>query len=450
MDTVDLQKAAVPPPAPWYTKATFFKLAVAGLLVFIVAEGWMAIVRRENDFAVHYRFGEAFRERALDGVACEWYPLGRIMFNAALAELPYRAARALCYAVAIGATLLLLRLWDTMAGASVPLGKPISAAAMLFAVGSCFTLVQRDLDDCGLQLLLLFLLSLAAFAVWRRWPVRAGLCLAAAVTYKSTPLLFLPLLIWKRRWTTAAWTVVFTVLINLLPALYLGWRPTLDYHQRWYEYATASAQLRDPSLNVVEPPKPQNQSLQAGLARYLMTFPDDHLLYVDHPLFMQFGRLSAASAHRVVQCVLLVLAAALAWRFRKPWSDDRHGDSLPIEWAVCCVFCALLSPLCWKHHLVLMLPCIFLAYRHLLGPGLRGRWQTVALAAAVILILFSARGVVGRELSIVLMSYKTYCAAALLTVGLTLSLRLPLSQEASTARRERKLQIGSSDRRRVA
>src|SRR5205807_10148253 len=62
------------------------------------------------------------------------------------------------------------------------------------------------------------------------------------------------------------------------------------------------------------------------------------------------------------------LGLILAWRFRRPWRAERckpPGLSADFahEWAAVTALCAILSPLCWLQHLVLVLPCLFLWMR---------------------------------------------------------------------------------------
>ena len=125
----------------------------------------------------------------------------------------------------------------------------------------------RDFDECGLQIFLLLVLSAAGFAFARREPVIAGVLLAAGATYKATPLLFLPLLLWKREWKGAAAMVVSTLALNvLLPVAYLGWSQTLAENRNWIAVSTrilSDSEGAYPSSQTFEPPKVQNLGLRA-------------------------------------------------------------------------------------------------------------------------------------------------------------------------------------------
>src|SRR5439155_20900410 len=88
-----------------------------------------------------------------------------------------------------------------------------------------------------------------------------------------------------------------------------------------------------------------------------------------------------------------------------------------------CVFCALLSPLCWKQHLVLALPVVLLVtWRFLVSDRAQGALG-VFLAASAAVVWLSRHGMVGRETSVLLMSYKLDTLVILLATWLASPVR---------------------------
>jgi hypothetical protein len=295
-------------------------------------------------------------------------------------------------------------------------------------------LVLRDLDDCGLQIFLLAMASAAAWALVQGQPTRAGFWLGSAAAYKLTPMLFLPLLIWKRQWRAAGFMVAFFCIWQVVPAVWLGWDMTVQSHQKFLAWTVRHAQTDGPypSLMESEAPKQHNLCLQAMLARYLVTYPSDHPLYLDHAAFLQFGNLPPDVAKRVMQGMLLCLAAVLAWRFRRRWEPTYAG--LPAEWAVACLLCALLAPLCWKHHLVVALPGVFLVLHAGLATGRWGWGRIAALVFVGVVVLGTRHTLLGRELSVVLLSYKLLTMAMLAILALTLNTGRSSTQSAAAPR----------------
>ncbi len=444
------------PEHAWYTRPfarRAFRVLLAALAVGCFING---VLLKHNDFRLHYGLGEqmlrghAYR---LEGTSPRLanYPPGRLVFNVALGALPYRVSRALCWLAAVATTALSLWAWHRLAQRRRPTTGRVAFAAATGAVFLTVFWVVRDLDDCGLQLLLLGLLTAAAWAVVCRRDVLAGLLVAVAVTYKVTPVIFVGLLAYKRRWRATAAAVLMLPLLNLLmPAAFLGWRGALDANATYLTEARRliAANRDDPTANGLEPPRHQNRSLKLAIVRFLQTYrpgrgpdgrakPTRHLFLPHpddvgaggrvppdarpHPLFVQFLDLPAATANAIAMGILLALAAGLAVLMRRRWGPEAPSAEVAPEWAAVAALAALLAPLCWGQHLVLVLPAAFLALRANLARR-EPLWRRLALGAIFVLNLIPQRIIVGYELSGILYSYKTQTLAALLAVGLVLTI----------------------------
>ncbi len=413
---------------PWWLKLGVWTVAATLLAI----EFHQGVFRRENDYRWHIVQGQHFLARRPERITGDWYPLGRIAWDGVVALLPYRLGRGMMFLLGVGALVGALALWAPAAGFPTLRSQRTQTAAWLSVLAAA-VLIQRDLDECGLQLFLLGLLSLALWLHLRGKVWGTGAALAAAASYKSTPLVFLPYLIWKRQWCTAWWMVVFLLVWNLLPAAYWGWEATWKFHRRWWDRALAQARLEDPSRNAVEPPNVRNQALSVALARLLQTYPPGSPLHLDHPAFFQWGGFDPRSAAWAVKLLLGALALLVAWKFR-PWPQTGFGEvRWADEWAVVSGLCALLSPLCWKHHLVLIVPGFYLLTLEVLHKRTAGRravaWLLVLSAG---LMLLPGRALWGQELALVWVSYKPYTWAALIIV-LTLLVRMPEVRPNSTS-----------------
>ena len=420
--------AGAPARVPWYETPRFRHLAELVLALVVAVEGVVAIFLRTNDWEGHRQVGILARTQGLAATPWPWYSLGRVAFDTALSLLPRLAGRALCYVLAVVALGACLYLWDRMVDREAPAGKPTVFAATVATLFATFTVWQRDLDDCGLHLFLLFFLTAAVWFLVRGRQVLAGFWLAVAIVYKTSPLLFLPFLLWKRQWRVAGWTVAFTVLLSLLPALWFGGRAALEYHRRTLDTMLRSAAVRDPAHNLIQDrPNLQNQALGPALARYLETHPPGDPLYLDHPLFRQFGRLPAERARQLVAGATLLLLAGIAWRTSGPGGSGRHAATSgewAVEWSAVTILPVLLAPVCWKQHLVVMLPAVFLVVREqILHRGRPAMRSAVPWLIALLVLLSAPDGPLGRDLAGLLGSYKTFTLAALLALASVLTLR---------------------------
>lgn len=429
----------------WYEHPHYHTAVKVVAGIVLVATFYTGVIKKDGDFQNHYALGQSLikgspyllSEERRDPF-CAHYPLGRLVLDTLFALPPYRLSRALNWGLALVGLMISLRWWWRMSQPRGVSPGPIAYAAATLTLIMTLRWVVRDLDDCGQQLLLVWALSGAAWWLSRGRDWSAGAVLGLAATYKATPLLFLPLLLYKRKWRTAAGMGGTILLLNVAaPVMFLGVSGTSEASKVYWHKARqiASDAGKDPTVNGVEPAKHQNRNLTFALARYLMRFEPGHPLFITHPddkttdgvtrahpLFRQFLDLSPRRAGQVIKAVLLILGLALAARYRRPWQLDSGDTHFAAEWAAVMGLCAILSPLCWGQHMVLLVPAFFLVLlAHLGGDGRRRR--TVAICLIALLILGPQRELLGRELSLVLHSYKLETVAALLILCLVLSPR---------------------------
>jgi hypothetical protein len=340
------------------------------------------------------------------------------------------------FCLSVGLLLLCYCWWREMARDQGQLTPQWEDLAALGAAVMFLQILFRDLDECGLQLITLFFLTAGAYSLHRGRALQSGFWFAVAALYKLSPILALPFLLWKRQWKAAAAQVVFIVLLSLLPALYLGVDGAWKAHQAFFTNSrlVADTKAAYPYYLDREAPKPQNQSLQAMIARYVMYFPADHPVYQDSPLFVQFGQLEGLSAYYTVRGIMLLFGLGLAWywwpRRSSHGSMGRPDGKSPIrsdEWAILVLMCALGSPFCWKQHLVLGLPLAYLAMRQLILQPTRSRIVMISLLTVIILVpIYSLFGRMG---GILWASYKFECLAMLGLMSMVMLGRRPVEQQ---------------------
>jgi glycosyl transferase family 87 len=113
-----------------------------------------------------------------------------------------------------------------------------------------------------------FIVALTSVALLfaRGRPMIAGGSLALAISIKVWPVFFLPYLAVRRDWKVVAGTLVFVLVLALLPSFYFGWSGNIRLLEQWFgqEFHTQFSE------NEIWFP---NQSLRGTLMRYL-TFVD--------------------------------------------------------------------------------------------------------------------------------------------------------------------------------
>ena len=371
----------------WYESKLFTKSIIYGFSLLVLVKFSHSVFFKQNDFdwhlgygylvlkATHFSDSEAFRSLIFH------YPPGRMLIDEALVLLPRLVARAIFFCAAIGALLITQKIWRELAQKVKPASPEIEFAAAALAFLLFAPWVVRDFDECGLQILLLFFLSMAARSLFRGAQTQTGAWLGLAITFKLTPILFVPLLIWKRRFVEAGAVICFVVIFNvLLPSLIWGPNLAHDVLVRHFETLKTIASLEDPSENGMERPSHRNQSLKFAIARYLQTYPPGHPLFIDenydevgctergidltscqrHSLFIQFLDLPKATAKRIIIIVSAIFVLLLAWRLHPKWAlADTKNDTKAMGSCMCiCSYCLTTSVAPASHAgLALRIPC---------------------------------------------------------------------------------------------
>ncbi|MCQ9208557.1 MAG: DUF2029 domain-containing protein [Omnitrophica bacterium] len=219
------------------------------------------------------------------------------------------------------------------------LSKTFYFLAILISLRFLLSVIQRVQSDC----LVLFLLSLFMLALFLKRDVLAGLSLASAAMVKLTPLIFIPYLLWKRRFKAAGACGVFILFYLFSPALYLGNSLNLEYLRSW--------------LLVHQKNPPQyilwykNQSLLSCLLRFFTPDSEVNIFSLNPGLVFTIFAILAG----VLFCLVFVFTRA---RKQNPSGFSQLG-----EFSLVLICMILFSPLAWKHTFVqLVIPHLVLLY----------------------------------------------------------------------------------------
>ncbi len=219
--------------------------------------------------------------------------------------------------------------------------KDLSGILYLFGILMTLRFLLSVLQRVQSDALMLFLLALFVFALYRKKEYLAGFCLASAAMIKLTPLIFLPYLILRKRARATAACVASLAFYALLPAFYVGWARNLTYLKNWL---------------LVHKTNP---------ADYLLWFKNQSLL----SCLLRFF-----SNANIVYIIFAILAAALfaSVFIRAKKLKSRHpGFDYLREISMVLICMIILSPLAWKHTFVhLLIPhLVLLYYAFYINPG---------------------------------------------------------------------------------
>lgn len=280
------------------------------------------------------------------------------------------------------------------------------------AVALCGQYVLRDLDDGGPHLIYLALIVAGLQAVRRGREGWAAAAFGLAVALKMTPGLLIPFLAWKRRWRLAIATGLATLAWIALPALVMGPSSWWHHQTQWNRVALdvfGGRMGQDRQVNEV---RVQNQALRPAVARLLTAYPEGHPLKLHSPLDVPLGHLDERWAERCGSLAGLALLGAVAWWSRRPWVGG-NDPALPLEFAAVLALMPLLSPVTWLQHLSFLLPAAYLLAAERLAFRPWSRSVAWAVGAFALVALVCNRGLIGRDASLLLMSWHGHTWAAL-------------------------------------
>jgi alpha-1,2-mannosyltransferase len=392
------------------------RVVITVACVVVLLSAIRAVSRpHDGDFKLHWEFGRRLNagEFLYAGGHHIPYPPFWAAAHSPLALLPMPVAKALLFPVGVGALALLI--WTLRR--LMPNEQAFWAAAAALLLASRF--VVRDFAELGVNTALVALTWLSIYLWSRGRDVAGAVPLGLAIALKCTPAIVAAFFLWKRQWRIGFAAGVVALLFTLAPIL---WQGSATYHEHmrtWIANAWSGFGGSDPSRGVLGPEPLQNMSLRPTLARYLMHLPEGHPGRASHPLYFDFFDFPPAVAGAVVKVLLGALVAAVLWVSREP-VHSRRDPRVLWEFAAVSLLMLLGSPITWGQHSVAVLPaCYFIAVR-LLQQVPFARWMQVLLAFYVVFVLVLNRGIVGREVSLLLTSYhfETFSILALLLVVL--------------------------------
>ena len=312
-----------------------------------------------GDFEHFYRGAKAMREGAdpyASGVRGYIYPPLIAFLFMPLTFVSVQAAAVVMLALNMALALLCTVLACKEALLRFDLDQSFGA---LLTVVALTTVLAAPRLRSELQMWQTNLLMLAAVLLALRWldrrPQWAGLMLGLAVNIKYLPLIYLPYLLLRRRYTAAAWFVLGIVAFALLPAVHTGWSAN---GQHWATAASGIAQLFGVKL----------QATASVNAAHIDALTVGHSMSISSGM----GRMVAANAPAALKWWLTAAVAAAALgtlaavyrRFGLPlfvWPRAPAQKAAPyrgmvaLEWAALMAVALAFSPQTNPRHLVLLL-----------------------------------------------------------------------------------------------
>jgi alpha-1,2-mannosyltransferase len=220
------------------------------------------------------------------------------------------------------------------------------------------------------QINIIVLIQVCLFWLWLRECRSAALValpLALAILLKTYPVLFLPVLLIRRRFPVFAWAVGYCFVVTLLSLAVL---PAGTWED-WLNSVLPTGGYGKIPFHLFTPAVAPNQSINGFTARLFLN--PDQALAID-----------SVPARWVPTAAAGLLLLALVWVSLR-LNRRSPQQKLDEEMVLILLTQFLVAPLSWEHHLVFVLPAALLALIHLLEGRLSGfAASPVALAAGIL------------------------------------------------------------------
>lgn len=278
------------------------------------------------------------------------YPLFLCVALWPLAQAPYAAAVALWYACSVAALALATATVASAAGAARGARAWVVVAAIVTV--ALADVLQNNLVNGQVNVIVLALCAVGAWAWTRQERIGAGVAIGAAIALKITPAILLVWLVRRRDWRTATWAIAAAATFGIaLPWLVSGSHIWSDYG--YYGHTFLSGHLAESAdivthhraFGLVEVVRQATGSAWAADTWIVAGLVMGALWVIDRP-----------SARPAINAFALYLAASL-----------------------------LISPMSEVHHLVLLWPALLL----LVCEALDGR-MSLARSMGLVLVLIAA------------------------------------------------------------
>ncbi len=319
-------------------------------------------------------------------------------------------------AMVAGVVVVMRRIWPALEASGEGGGPSRTMFIVLLALLSWVHLTA-SIEYGSHDLLVFFVLALGMSAWAAGAPGSAGIFLGLGAAAKATPLLFLPVFLWRREFRAAGALAAAAIAATLaVDFLFPRWDGSL-WVAVWYRMFVSPLDVGGPAHvnGVWWPSNHLNQSLSATLYRLFTEIPG-YARKVPDVSLLNPGPMVVHAVILIGQLAVLGLLARVTWRCRHPIEppEARAFDRLGVAGAVCAAM-LLLSPMTGRQHFAILFVPLAVCLADFLW---RGRTALVGILLAMILLLgvLTAKDAVGRATADQFLAHGSLTACALLAL----------------------------------
>jgi|GEM_PF-3429244 len=230
-------------------------------------------------------------------------------------------------------------------------------------------------NQVGILLILLVLVSILV-----KNHFLGGFLLALAVSIKITPLVFLFVFVYEKKYSRIFWFLIGLVLWNVLPLVY-HWDYTIQMSKEWMTEILGNA-LNNPLLRSWK----NNQSLSSTLAKYFVSGAD----FINQPTYgLPFLNLSVSVLKLIQLVFIFVYGIPILILWRKP---NQKWTIISLLFLIS----ALFSGISWIHSYIICLVPVYFILNKVFSTQMETK-ELYFLILVLCLPIFSHRTFVGQK-----------------------------------------------------
>jgi alpha-1,2-mannosyltransferase len=288
------------------------------------------------------------------------------------------------YLITIGATIAAYLLCEVLVRRLYPgaWSEPELATLRTVSIILSIKFILAVLENQAFDTLVLLFLLIGLWALATRRDVLCGGSIAFAAAIKGSPLIFLPYLLFKRRFVAAGvFTAVFVALSFLPDLLFTPKGAPHGYFVTWLHEIALGTMYDDPTLTRYRFWVGINSNNHALRELAYQLFPHG----LADPWFKP-----------TVMAMYLPLVAAV---FVMVLKSIQKGGLIAIDGAAILIAMLLLSPMTSRSHFIMLLPAYTIACAaYIRDPGARA-WGNILLATSFILVTATGNDLVGGKVT---------------------------------------------------
>ena len=236
--------------------------------------------------------------------------------------------------------------------------------------------LQFDIRALNINIVLLCLVLLSIFCLQQGYQGWAGFLLALSVVVKLYSVFLILLWLYKKKYKAFFYfTVVSLILFVLIPAFCLGWGNAFALTIDWLEGVKSTSTAQAATL----------------MSCYLVSFNRAVVAVAGATRETGISALSGVTWH-FLNIILTVFK--VFWAVFSIWTlylieRRQKTDKIMRQVGVLLIMPLPMSPLLQPHHLVLILPALFILFKGVIIPHIRISYKLVSIFSGIFIFIFS-------------------------------------------------------------